>query len=481
MKHHLALLATTMTFGFSGHAKTTKIDEAFLKKELNKNSPTVQNIEANFLSLKLQESSVQDKFSYQVAGEANYLKTSERPFSTSSPVTSPLKSASIGIVRPTAYGMNFGVKGYSEQFSNNFVQNGTTTGLAVQFQMDLFKDFLGGLTKNQIEALEYGSKTGEVEKDIQTKAFYQELRKLYWKLVANSESLKLSVKLLESSNQQAEESRKRLKNNIADSGEVARYESQVAARKANIIALKFEKESLVQSLKQLLPDLANDNIELSPYNLDMTVLTVLACTSKIESYGTTPLENTRYDEVLSNLKLQYESQQRATERYSDIDVKLNSEFKKIGKQFNFSDSVDDLKEDGGSSVALGLTINIPIDGKKSTTEEVQRLVEKKRFMAKQEEINAKLTAYHTQVVKNIAFLQEIVREQQINSSKLEHSLSVTKKKFNQARISVRELINDQDAYLQSNLSEIQTKYNVIATLLDYLAVYTETPCALNNL
>lgn len=481
MKHHLALFATAMTMGLSAQAKTTKIDENFLKKELNKNSPTVQNIEANFLSLKLQESSVQDKFSYQVAGEASYLKTSERAFSVNSPVTSPVRSASLGIIRPTSLGMNFGVKGYSEQFSNNFVHNGTTTGVALEFQMDLFKDFLGGLTRNQVEALEYGTKTGEIEKDIQTKAFYQELRKLYWKLVANSESLKLSEKLLESSNKQAEESRRRLKNNIADSGEVARYESQVAARKANIIALKFEKESLVQSLKQLLPDIANDNIELSPYNLNMTVLNVLACTSKIESYSSTPLENTRYDEVLSNLKLQYESQQKATERYNNMDVKLNSEFKKIGKNFNFSDSVDDLQNDGGHSVALGVSINIPIDGKKSATEEVQKLVEKKRFMAKQEEINARLTAYHTQVVKNIAFLQEIVKEQQINSAKLEHSLSVTKKKFSQARISVRELINDQDAYLQSNLSEIQTKYNVIATLLDYLAVYTETPCALNNL
>ncbi|EQC50166.1 outer membrane efflux protein [Bacteriovorax sp. BSW11_IV] len=481
MKHQLALLATTMTFGLAAHAKTTKIDESFLKKQLTKNSPTVQNIEANFLSLKLQESSVLDKFSYQVTGEANYMKTSEKPFSTFSPVTSPVKSASVGITRPTTLGMNFGVKGYSEQFSNNFVQNGTTTGIAVQFQMDLFKDFLGGLTRNQIEALEYGRQTGDIEKDIQTKAFYQELRKLYWKLVANQESLRLSEELLNSSKTQAEEARRRFKNNIADSGEVARYESQVAARKANIIALKFEKESLVQSLKQLLPEIANDDIQLAPYNLNMTVLNVLACTAKIESYPSIPLENTRYDEILNNLKLQYESQEKVTDRYNNIDVKLNTEYKKIGKEFNFSNSVDELKNEGGNSVAVGLTINIPLDSKKSTTEEIQHLVEKKRFMAKQDEVNAKLTAYHTQVVKNIAFLQEIVKEQQINSQKLEHSLSVTKKKFNQARISVRELINDQDAYLQSNLSEIQTKYNVIATLLDYLSVYTETPCALNNL
>ncbi|MDD0854036.1 TolC family protein [Halobacteriovorax sp. GB3] len=478
MKWIIPFASLALTVG--AQAKVTAIDEAFLKEALAENVPTVQNIQANFLSLKLQENSVLDKFSYQLTGEASYLKTSEKPFSTFSPVTSPVKSASLGVQRATQYGVAVKVSSFAEQFSNNYVHKGTTSGVSFQVEMDLFKDFLGGLTKEQLNALKTARKAGSLEQDIQTKAFYQELRKLYWKLVANNEQLNLSKELLKSSKLQVVEAKKRLKNNVADSGEVARYESQVAARKANIIALQYQKEALVQSLKELIPSVAQDEIQLKPYNLEQTVATVLACTSKIASYNAIPVENTKYDEVLQNVKLQYESQKKVTDSYNSIDVKLNSEIKRVGKDFSLSNSVDQISDDPGNSVAVGLSINIPIDGKKTTTEEVQRLVDKKRFIAKQDEINAKLEAYHTQVVKNITYLQEIVKEQQINSIKLAHSLKVAEKKYNQARISVRELITDQDSLLQSNLSEIDTKYNVIATLLDYLAVYTETPCALNN-
>jgi len=55
------------------------------------------------------------------------------------------------------------------------------------------------------------------------------------------------------------------------------------------------------------------------------------------------------------------------------------------------------------------------------------------------------------------------------------------RKFNQARIPVSALILDQDALFSSDLSIVDTKLAVLNTLLDYIVVFTETPCSFNKI
>jgi hypothetical protein len=56
-----------------------------------------------------------------------------------------------------------------------------------------------------------------------------------------------------------------------------------------------------------------------------------------------------------------------------------------------------------------------------------------------------------------------------------------RKKYQQARASVNDLVQDQDALLSSELITIDTKLAVLNVILDYLAVYTETPCDFNRI
>ena len=55
------------------------------------------------------------------------------------------------------------------------------------------------------------------------------------------------------------------------------------------------------------------------------------------------------------------------------------------------------------------------------------------------------------------------------------------KKYQQARVSINDLIQDQDALLRANLTTIEAQLQVLNALFDYLVIYTETPCSFNRI
>ena len=75
----------------------------------------------------------------------------------------------------------------------------------------------------------------------------------------------------------------------------------------------------------------------------------------------------------------------------------------------------------------------------------------------------------------------MVRSQKQNTLALEKRLQVQNRKFREARVSANDLILDQDALLNSNLTTISTQLEIINTIFDYLVVFTETPCEFNRI
>lgn len=458
-----------------------KINEAFLKKSLEENPPSINQIEMNLLGAKLEASSVKDKFNSNLSGSANYLVTNERPFAAFIPVTSPIKTGQLEVTKMTETGLRLGVRGFTEQITNNFVKSGTTSGISVSAGVDIWKDLIQKRSQSQIGNANQNLEIVKLQTDIAKKAFLNSLRKIYWALVANEESLKISSKLLKSSKDQVKQAKKRLANKVADAGEVARYESQYASRSSSIISLKYQKESLIRSLKELLPHVANRDIDLAPYSIDQTVQTVLACTSLIASQTGIPKDYTFYDEIIDAIKEQEKIERKLNAAYSSPEVLIQSEFGVKGREFGYSDSVSDLADNRYKNYAIGLQVNIPLDKRKKTTEEILQEVSKRKMRARSEQEMARIQSFHTQTIRQITFLQEIIRNQRNNTRFLKKSLKSSQKKYNQARLTVQQLVNEQDAYLNSNLEEIQTNLTTINTILDYLSVYTETPCKLNRI
>lgn len=480
----LYIVFVLLFFILASRAETEKviyIDESALSEALKENPPTVDQINAAFYGAQVKEKQVDDQFNTNLSASADYYNTEEKQFATFIPVTSPVRNYDVKISRNFSSGVTVGIRGFSEQFSNNFVSDASTTGVSLQLGINLWKDLLSKRTRSQLEQAQEGSTQAKWQKEIALAEFKNSVRKIYWNMVANEEALKISEGLLKSSIRQVEEAKKRLKNNIADSGEVARYQSQVAARKANIISLKYEKASIIKALKELIPSYAMSEIKLKPYSIDGTVTSVLACTQVIASEGMPPMQFTKYDEIVSSLERQESLEKRVNDSYDDIDLQFQSEYGYKGRANSASDAYSDLGSDGRKNYAVGLTLSIPLESKKKTTREILQKATKLRFRSQKQRELAKVKAFHTQTVQQIALLREIIRNQKDNTKYLGVSLKTSKKKYNQARLTVEQLVQEQDAYLQSNLDEIRTKLAVINTIFDYLSVYTDTPCDLNRI
>ncbi len=456
------------------------LSEASLSK-LSEDVPMIKQIELLSDSAKLGYLGMNDAFTPSLKANAYYAESKEKQLNRFVPVTSPIKDFSLGVEKPTALGMKLGAKVFAQQTTNSFVNSSTTTGISAELAMDLHKDFLGRITKTEMTNRKMEADKAELEKKISKKAFVQNLRKLYWALVANNEAQKITKELLVTANQQVKQAEARFKNKVADSGEVARYRSQVAARNASLISLQYQQSNLHQSLKEMIPSLGNKTIVLAPYDLDLTVTNVLVCSSMLEQKTSSPMDFTLYDEVVQILNGQEVNQKKIDRLYDTWDLSLQSEIKKTGKEYTYSDAYSDLGSDGKNAYQVGLQLTIPLGSKKKDTREVKEIVNRKMYKAEQESNLAKLEAYHSQMVRSVSLLKQVVANQKINSFNLAKSLKVSQKKYRQARITVEQLVQEQDGFLNSNLAEIETKLNIINTLLDYFSVYTETPCNLNRI
>jgi hypothetical protein len=451
-----------------------------LQAEVNKGIPMLELLQVEAMTAQLKDLQRLEQLQPRLEGQAFYEKTSERSFATFIPVTSPITTTQLKVIKPTAQGVNLGAFTFSEQITNDFVNKGVTTGFGIEVGVDLYNDFLGNRTQATLESSALEKQKSELQTQIQSHIVGLEIQKLYWALVANNESIELSNKLLESSKQQVLDARERLRNNVSDRGEVARYESQLATRKANITSLEYQRASMIRQLKELIPSIAEKNVVLGPYDADQALMTVLACTNTISSFSSAPISYSPYQKLLEIITQDLEYKKKISRVYDRPDVRLNSQLRRIGKREGFSNALDELTDSGRTAFQVGLQVSIPLGAKKSRSREVIENIDQLREAAQVREINAKMSAYHTQVLHSIDLLNQIMTNQKINSEQLTISLREAQRKYQQARISVNDLINDQDAFLQSGLNEIQTKLTIINTILDYFTVFTSTPCELNR-
>ncbi|MFT6067789.1 MAG: outer membrane protein TolC [Bacteriovoracaceae bacterium] len=481
MKNLIFILALMLFTVLKANASTSvALNEDVLYKLLKESPPTLQNLEASFLSSDVSRAKALDIFSPTLSASANALDSDEKSLNSFIPVTSKYKALTLSVNKPLQYGAALGGKVFTEKSTNTQLTNATTTGYGVSLSVDLYKDLFGRSSRANLELTESASRRARAERDIQAATFKNNIRKIYWALVANEEALKITKTLLSSSEKQLKDANRRYKSGIADKGELARYNSQISSRKASLISIRWEKSKLQQQLKLLLPKLSESELELAPYNIDKTVQDVLACSALISKYKEAPMDFTKYDEVVEYLNQEEASQRKLVKNYDSIDLKLVGEYESTGKAFSQSDSLDDLSDDGRGSLSVGLQFTMPLGSTKKDTREIQDEITSKMYGAQKREAAGKVNAYHFQTIKSVALLNEIVFNQKENTKYLSQSLKVSKRKYSQARISAQQLVQEQDAYLQSNLDEISTKLAVIGLLMDYFTVFSETPCELNR-
>ncbi len=467
---------------FTSYAKTITLTEQTLINWAMQENFNKLKISLEELATKQQRAKFDENFGLKFNASANYQETKEKSFATFIPVNSPLSDYQMKLSQNTKYGLSYGIKAGANQYTNSIFTDGTTATVDAELALDLYKDFLGSTSRAQDASLMVQEEIAKRQREISEHTFVQEVRKLYWQIVANNERRKIAQALLDTTKKLEKDTRKRFKSNVADRGDLARINSQVEERNGQLYFLDFEKNELFKTLKSLFPEkLGGNDIKLAPYDLDDTVKEVMSCTQQIATHlKSLPLEYTEYDEILGLLQKDLELSKKVNDNYNKSDLKLIGSFGLVGKDYSYSNSIDELKDSGDTRFAVGLQWTVPLGGETEKTRAIQDRILKRQNLAQAQEVKGKLDAFHSQTLRSVFVLQNVIKAQERNAKYLRATLKDTKKKFQQARLSSQDLLIDTNQLLNSNLNEVSTKYQVIETIINYFTVFNQTPCQLNK-
>lgn len=494
MSKILKLLTVLSLLSQSPFASAIEINESFLKTAALKGAPQLDQIQAAFLSAELRSGETNEMFAPELYGRAAYSETNEKPIITFIPIFSPIKQAQVGVRQNLKSGFAVQAQATTDQRSaispNGKYRDVTTTTLSFTMQMNLWKDLLGRMSKARVESAQLEAKRGELERDIQTKSFLISLRRIYWSLVANQESLKIAEELLRTAQRQLAETQARFRNAVAESDEVARYTAQVSSRQGTLTYLQYQREVLMKQLKNLLPELMSGDLNLGRYDLSKTFDQVMACTATIASEAKVPYHFTNYDEATEMLRKIRAYAATLNARHADPDLNLygtvrstgvGSDATAQGFRGSYGASVDDMTTNNRAGYEVGLNLTIPLGDVKEMNQKTKELYDQKRLSAAIDASDAQVINTHQQLVRSISLLNDVIKSQRVTSQQLEKRLTFMRRKYEQARASVNDLIQDQDALLNSELMTIDTQLQILNVLFDYLAIYTETPCDFNRI
>lgn len=496
MKNTFLLIAMALTLPLHSYSAPRLLSEADLMGLSQGYAPQLDEIEASLLAAQNAKNLVNEKYAAEAFGKASYAETQERPIIEFIPIFSPVKQAQLGVRKNFEKGFRTQLLATADQRSASSAiagsyDNVTTTSLAFTIEMDLWKNLLGRMSETERLNADLSDQRARLDKEIRSRAFQISLRKIYWSLVATEEQLKISERLKSTATRQLQDARRRVANSIGDRGDVARYEAQLASRGAQNIYYNFQKENLIKQLRTMLPSLGQEELGLQPYDIDKTIALVLECSQVITQESSIPFHHTKYDEIVKILREEKSNQKVLNDRYSDVDVNLFGTVKSTGVgsdklsaseyRGSYGDAVRDMKNNNRAGYEAGINFSVPIGDAKETTQKTKTLYDEKRLLASINNTEAQLSSTHSQLKKTLLLLQEMIISQKVGTAALERRMKVVQQKYDQARISVNDVILDQDALLNSELTTLDAQLQAVNVLLDYLMVFTDTPCTFNRI
>jgi len=465
-------------------------EEVIFQEARKNNSPSMLNLDLELEQAKLQASQTQEQFSAYFMAGANYIKTKERALISFSPVFSPVKQGYARYQKKflkgfsLETGINLDKRSTLTQSGPTALRDASTVSPFIGVEIDLWKDFLGRVSGVDLINSQKQIEKSKLERKMNQTRFLITLRRVYWSLVANDLSMNISESLGKTNKRQLKMMRKRQKSGVADSGDVALFNSQVISNEADIEELRSGNLSLEHQLRTLLPGFKNEKLKLGAYNPNKALLEILNCTAKVIKHEETPYEYTYQDEILDLISKMNKNIMKKTNAYSDIDVKFKGRVSLKGIDTNttggsFSGAIDDFRDQGRESLEFGLEVKVPIGSQTRKSESILKRMNRLKVDAIVLSMKNQLELTHQSFVRNIGTLENLVTLSEKNTQTLKKRLKVMERKFSQARISEADLINDQKSFLASNLGTIGLKLKILNTVFDYFEVFPDFPCGFN--
>jgi len=480
LKTTLTVLAISGNLGASPKIKINEKSLVKLSRSQNASSERASLIhkQANLMSSEFNE-----QYQTYLTSKIGYSNSLQKSISPFAPTFAPTTNYEVGLKKNLGYGLTTSLNAFSEQIStaNKTINRATESGVRLNLNMDLWKNAFGRLEKKQFDSITNKKKIALLKSQINQKSFENAVRKIYWSLVANQEKLKVANGIKNTAEYQLKEVKKRKKASVAENDEVFRYEAQYSVRLAQITALNYQRNKLILQLKSLLPQLNDHDLELDNYNVDATIAEVLTCTAKIKSQNKIPWKDTKIDELLDNLDNNHKLSNRINDSHDDMDLSLIGEYELSANDNSIGDSYSEFSSDAKPSYAVAMQLSVPLGGAKSSTTILKKQVMLTQYMADRHELESSVKARYEQMVLMVDLLNRNAILQEKSAEQLELVIKETNRKYNQARVSVDALVNDQNALLNSKIDQINSRLAVINELFDYFNVFSDSTCSINQL
>ena len=468
----------------NSESNTVKIDENNLKLLIKNDNPSIESINSLIQQNVLNEKTFNRDYDFKLSGSAKYLKSSDNWSRYDFTGTNNETSFGVGLEKKSVYGMS-GSLSLNDSDGNYFTftqpnYDLNRSGLSVNYSIDLWKNFLGYQTLTNKLNLELNTKQSKVKGYIEKNSFYYSLRRLYWQLVIKNKELEFYGDMIKQAEQNLKAVQKRYKNYIADDGDLAKAKANVDLRKVNYDNVKVEIENYLKQFKYYLPNLGNKNIAVDSFDLTDIFGDIMVCNKTIYDNGKNFYswkELTTYNEYIELMDKIIDNELKIASREDDVDITLDIGANFRGLESKFSDSFDDLSNFDRNDYSISLNVNKTIGG--NNIEEDKMKLLKMNYNVNKNNTIANITSIYTtyeNIMKSMFNNLNNLHKYRIN---MEKTVKNSEYKYNQGRISLTDLINDQNSLIDANIQLINMEGVIIDTILQYLSIFDKTQCNFN--
>lgn len=462
------------------------INEQKLKELMTNNVPSIEKINAMVVQSDLDLSQYNQKYSTTVNGQANYNGVDGSVFNGyQGQFNDPARNYGLSVNQNLPVGINLDVgiynnfaKTYNYQPGEN-INSQYGSSLEAKLTVDLWKNLLGYTERAEKLGLKLSQEETKEQAKLETTKFYNEIRKMYWQLSVNHSLTKIYETLINQAILQENNIRKMYRASVADRGDLARTTAVVNTRKADLASLQYSIEMIKKELSNLIPELNDKELEFEFGTFDGVENSIKACFNKIQTQKEVPLNATSYTKIIDYKDEKINANLKALERYSGPNVTLEAKAASLGYGKENSDSFSDMSDVERKDYSIGLNISMPFGSAYSDTKENQMKVLKMQHNAEKKEIMSNLISYHNYFSVSMQKLMNVMEDQKAYRDNLTIRVESMRKKYNQGRVSLSELIQDEDSLFESELALVNSYYNIIASMIDYFSVFNDFECDFN--
>jgi len=234
-------------------------------------------------------------------------------------------------------------------------------------------------------------------------------------------------------------------------------------------------------IKRQIASLQGTTIRTKGVNFDAEESKFRACSSQIIAQANAPKEYAASQELLKKLAEEYEVKQKQASMHSSPDLSLQVSLQRSGVDQGSDRAAEDFATKGKQGFTIGLNLTVPLDEQSDFSELKLISTQKLVLEAQTQQLSHELTVTHEDTRKALQLLAMALERQARESRFLAINLDQSREKFNQGRIPVSLLIQEQDGLFASRLTEIDIKRQIVHAMYDYFQIFTRHPCPMNQI